>query len=393
MGSSSTAASQTRASEDEFGLWYHEQSPSGAGRLDCWFGAVFTGWRSTDDVMVALEFVLRNHPELSARYWLDDDGTLVKELPSAGGPLAVRQASPDLDEVEVARRISFSPLSLEDGDLLRVAIVAGDRGIARGLVGVVHHIVWNVRSEQRLWAELDRALDATTPAVGTEIGPAWLSPLDPIPPRSAPPDRQVHALARGALAWSAVVQQAQRSRTTTFAWLVGQLTSAVAAWSTTGRVIPMVDLDDGADDRTGQFGVHQSQRLLNVVERTTSPVDIGRRVQLQLLQLLASEIRPASQPEPRVDDAQVCKVYVRDLRSRDDLRHLQPLQLAAPRARNELSVGVAAMSDGVEVLLTARADAFTHDDIVELANRVGRALLKAVQGRDRVEEEVAHAAL
>jgi len=392
MKPSVTRVSRARASQDEFGLWYQDQSPSGPGRFHCWFGAALVGVRSIDDVAAAFEFVFRAHPELCARFRLDDDGTLIKELPTAGESLAIRRANPDLDEVEVVRRMGSVPLSLEEGRLMRVAILAGDGGIARGLVGVVHHIAWDARSEKRLWAELDHVLDLRAPAAETGIGAAWLSPLDPIPLGFTAPDRQVAALAGGAVAWSAVVEQARGNGMTPFTWLLGQFISIVAAWSATGRVIPMVDLDDGTDDGTGRFGVHQSQRPLNVVERAASAVDIGRRVQLEVLELLAAETRPSSQPEPQAAGAQACKVYLRDLRSRDSLRHLRPFDLAAPVARNELSVGVAVTSDGVGVLLTARAASFGHDDIAELADRVGRTLRGAVQKMNRLEE-AAHEAL
>lgn len=384
-------ATSPPASADEFGIWYQQEASDAPWRFVCPTGARVLDPSRLDlaEAVDVLGEVLVGHPEAGARFAVDAQGGLVKHLGGRGERRPEVVCFPVGDDLDTsAARLRSLPISLETGDLVRLAVQPDERGRPRHLFAAAHHIVWDVRSEEGFWAAVDRCVAARV----ERRAPGSSAPHRTVPSEGAAtepdrpaPDPQHRTLfGDGARLWSSLSAAARMAGVTRFAWVVGHLATAVAGWSPLGAVVVYVDVDRRPllDPAPTGLGFFQTQREIAAIDRGSSGSEAARRVHGGLGALLAGalsgEIRP--QPERSADGAQPCKIYLRDVRSRHRLRHVRPLDLPTSVARNQLQVGLTVDEQAIEVVVTARSDVATWSGVADLADRTERALAGAAVG-------------
>ncbi|QKV74149.1 hypothetical protein [Amycolatopsis sp. Hca4] len=333
----------TRATREEFGLWYEEQAGTPIRRLLCAFAAALATPAPPGRVAGALGRVLDRYPECRTVFAPDTDGTLVR-LPGPDPTPTVR-FGPEWSVAGAAAALGAEPLSAETGPVLRLGVLTGPAGQARQVIGVAHHVVWDGRSEELFWAALAREL--------AEPGPD--GPLRPPPPASAPEetaDPQWRAEVPPGVR-AAAERRARAHGVTPFSWLVGHC-AAAAADAGEGALTPYIDvdlrvLDPASRERIGYF---QTQRALSVVHPGTSGPDAARAVLADIGALAALALTTGLPPEPETTGPS-CKFYVRDQRSVPGAA-LTPIDTALPVARNDLAAGLTAAGGRAHLTVTAR---------------------------------------
>lgn len=380
----------TPASPDEFGIWYQNEAADASWRYLCLAEAQVL---DPDELNVAeaadvLNEVLADHPEASARFRLDDEGTLIKDIDIPAARRAEVTCIPwGTDPETTAAYLRGVPISLSTGQVIGLAVQPDERGRAQRLFAVAHHIVWDLTSEQILWTAVDqliatrRAERSPRPSLAERTrlsSPGDLSDQVHTPMS----DPQHHTVINGgARLWEDLSVAAREHAVTRFAWVVGHLAVAVAEWSPHELVVAYIDLDRRPllDPVPPGFGFYQSQQEISPIGRDASGQDAARVVHRSLGRLLAQmrsgEIRP--RPERRVDDAQPCKFYLRDVRYRGQLRNLRPVDMPVSAARNQLQVGVTLSDQAIEVTVTAHAGAADTSGVRDLADHIERALSAA----------------
>jgi len=362
----------TRATREEFGLWYEEQAGTPVRRLLCAFAAALAVPASPARVAGALSRVVDRYPECRTVFAPDAGGTLVR-LPGPAPAPTVR-FGPEWSGAGAAAALAGEPLSAETGPVLRLGVLTDPAGEVRQVVGVAHHVVWDGRSEELFWAALAGEL--------AEPGPG--GPVRPPPAaREEAGDPQWRAeVAPGV--WDAAKRQARAHGVTPFSWLVGHF-AAAAADAGARAVTPFIDvdlrvLDPASRERIGYF---QTQRALSAVAPGTAGPDAARAVLADVGALAALALTTGLPPEPETAGAG-CKFYVRDQRSAPAA--LTPIDTALPVARNDLAAGLTAAGGRAHLTVTAR-----HGASGPVPAGLGPALLaaldRAAHGGPRRDEE------
>lgn len=355
--------------EQEFGLWYEEQTGMPGGRLLCAFAARVNERIGRDEVARALGRVFARHPECGARFIVDADGLLGKTLGAADmGELAVFSSGEAPDDVISV--LAAQPVSAVTGPLLRLAIRVDRAGMVDLVAGIAHHVVWDARSEDLFWASLSREL--TREPVAGEPRVTWVRPTSA---GTTVPDPQWRAVVADGL-WDRLRRRAIEHTVTPFAWTVGHLATAVAAWSRR-PVTPYVDVDlraiaNGTPDRIGYF---QVQCRLRDINEDVAGVDATRQVSRDVAALITQAMTVGLAPEPEEvrNGVQPCKFYLPGPRPGGPTV-LSPLDVAMPVARNDLAVGLTSAGERTHLTVTARHELFGRDE----PRRLGRHLLAAL---------------
>ncbi|MET8850738.1 hypothetical protein [Amycolatopsis sp. NPDC004625] len=363
----------TRATREEFGLWYEEQAGTPVRRLLCAFAAALATPASPGRVAGALGRVVDRYPECRTVFAPDAGGTLVR-LPGPG-PAPTVHFGPEWPVAGAAAALAGEPVSAETGPVLRLGVLTGPAGEVRHVVGVAHHVVWDGRSEELFWAALAGEL--------AEPGPD--GPLRPPPP--AAPEEAADPQWRAEPApgvWDAAKRQARAHGVTPFSWLVGHFAAATAD-AGARALTPYIDvdlrvLDPASRERVGYF---QTQRALSVVAPGTPGPAAARAVLADIGALAALALTTGLPPEPETAGAG-CKFYVRDQPSA--LTALTPIDTALPVARNDLAAGLTAAGGRAHLTVTARRGA-AGPAPAGLGAALLAALDRAAHGGPRGDEE------
>jgi hypothetical protein len=270
-------------------------------------------------------------------------------------------------------------------------------GNATRLFVLAHHIVWDPHSEEIFWTEVDRRLTGPGAGDAGHHHPGSGPSVHRIATRDHAPlvtDLQRHlAISNGNRVWERLAAAARRAGVTPFAWTVGHLAAAAAAWSEPATVMAYIDVDLRPLAGTSQdtMGFHLSQLAIATVDRSTSGPAAAAAVHTAVMRRLAAamrqEIRPSS--EAAGHGGHPCKFHFSDIRYRRRLHHLRPIGIRLPVARNQLSVGVTVTDTSLEVTVTARRGTADSTGIARLAQLARHRLISAAAYGERAASDAA----
>ncbi|MFC6082483.1 condensation domain-containing protein [Sphaerisporangium aureirubrum] len=389
------------ATAAEFGLWYQEQAAEPRGRYLCLAAAELCPGSqvSLRDAAGAMTAVRAGHPEALARFAVDEQGLLHKflESPADSLPAEVLAFPAEWRRTDVVSHLAGLPTSLATGPLVHLAAQADHKGNATRLFVLAHHIVWDAHSEEIFWTEVDRRLTGPGAGDAGHRHPGFGPSVHRVATRDHAPlvtDLQRHlAISNGDRVWERLAAAARRAGVTPFAWTVGHLAAAAAAWSEPASVMAYIDVDLRPLAGTSQdtMGFHLSQLEIATVDRGTSGPAAAAAVHTAVMRRLAAamrqEIRPGS--EAAGHGGRPCKFYLRDIRYRRRLHHLRPIDIRLPVARNQLSVGVTVTDTSLEVTVTARRGTADSTGIARLAQLARRHLISAAAHGERAASDAA----
>lgn len=339
-----TSSTITRATRQEFGLWYEEQAGGAVERLLCAFSARIGRPVHPGQVAGALARTIDRFPECRTAFGLADDGVLMR-VPGKAPPDTVL-FGPEWSVPAAASVLAGEPMSSSTGPVLRIGVVSSTKGQIDHVVGVAHHVIWDGQSEGLFLATLAEE-------IGKQGPHGRLRP----PPPSAPmavPDQQWSSHAPGGL-WNAVGAQARGHGVTPFAWIVGHFAAATATWYD-HPVTPYIDVDLRVAEpaAAGRLGYFQSQRALGTIGVGVPGAVAARGVLADVGALVELALSGGLRPDREVAQpgALTCKFYMRHQQS--DHGDLVAIDMALPVARNDLAVGMTATGDKAHLTVTAR---------------------------------------
>ncbi|MGZ3145574.1 hypothetical protein ACVDFE_27000 [Lentzea chajnantorensis] len=382
------------ATAAEFGLWYQEQAAALPGRHLCLAAAeprtgTRVGLRHAADAMTA---VLAGHPEALARFAVDEHGLLHKvlESPAATPPAKFLTFPAEWSRTDVIAHLTGLPTPLATGPLVHLAAQTDDRGNAARLFVLAHHIVWDTRSEEVFWTEVDRRL--TGPGEGG-VSPSVhhvatqdhaLLVTDPQLHLTIPNEDRV---------WERLAAAARRAGVTPFAWTVGHLAAAAAVWSEPATIRAYIDVDlrPLAGTSPDTMGFHLSQLDIATVDRGTSGAAAAATVHTAVLHRLDAAARRGIRPDSETTghDGHPVKFYFRHIRYQNRLHNLRPVAIRLPVARNQLSVGVTVTDTGLDLTVTARRGTADSTDVERLARLARQHLISAAAHGERMADDAA----
>ncbi|MEU7977102.1 hypothetical protein AB0B63_01025 [Micromonospora sp. NPDC049081] len=389
------------ATAAEFGLWYQEQAAELPGRYLCLAAAELRpGTRvSLGHAASAMTAVRAAHPEALARFAVDEQGLLHKVLdPPAATPPAEFLAFPaDWSRTDVISHLTGLPTPLATGPLVHLAAQTDDRGNAARLFVLAHHIVWDTRSEEIFWTEVDRRLTGPREGDARHDDPGVSPSVHHIATRDHAPlvtDPQRHlTIPDGDRVWERLATAARRAGVTPFAWTVGHLAAAAAAWSEPAAIRAYIDVDlrPLAGTPPDTMGFHLAQLDVATVGHGTSGAAAAAAVHTAVLRQLAAavrqEIRPDSETTGR--SGHPVKFYFRHIRNQQRLHKLQPVAVRLPVARNQLSVGVTVTETSLDMTVTARRGTADSIAVERLARLARQHLVSAAAHGERAASDAA----
>ena len=154
-------------------LWFLSQLHPGDPSHNCSFALHLHGELDRAALRVACQLMLQRHDELRARIVADRGGVSQVIRPYGDAFLAdvyseVDLVTTGLDLTTLQRELALKPFDLSLGPLIRMALVRLSHD-AHCLVAVVHHIVFDARSQALVLADLDEgyraALEGREPKV------------------------------------------------------------------------------------------------------------------------------------------------------------------------------------------------------------------------------------
>ncbi|MEW9555105.1 hypothetical protein [Nonomuraea sp. NPDC050783] len=389
------------ATAAEFGLWYQEQAAELRGRYLCLAAAEPCPGSQVSlcDAAGAMTAVRARHPEALARFAVDEQGILHKflESPAASPPAEVLAFPAEWRRADVVSHLAGLPTPLATGPLVHLAAQADHQGNATRLFVLAHHIVWDAHSEEIFWTEVDRRLTGPGAGDAGHRRPGFGPCVRRIATRDHAPlvtDVQRHlVIPNGDRVWERLTAAARQAGVTPFAWTVGHLAAAAAAWSEPATVRAYIDVDlrPLAGTSPDTMGFHLSQLEIAAVDRGTSGPAAASAVHTAVMRRLAAAVRQEIRPggEAAGHGGHPCKFYFRDIRYRRRLRHLRPVDIRLPVARNQLSVGVTVTDAGLGVTVTARRGTADSTGITRLAQLARQYLISAAAYDKRAASDAA----